>query len=102
MSQTRKKNNSRGIFLTALPDIALQILSQLYFFKALQGTENGFNMMTEHQSLKINHCPPLMEGIQKNRVHVDAPLAILLSKIITDLKISKCNIRKITLGHSLA
>ena len=39
-----------------------------------------------------------MGGIQKNRVHTDAPSEILLSKIITGSKISEHNIRKIISG----
>ena len=42
--------------------------------------------MNEHQSLTIT-ANLLMEGIQKNRVHTDAHSKILLSKIITGLKI---------------
>ena len=97
-----KKNNFRGaFFLTALPNIALQILSQLYIFQSsTKHRKKGFNSMTEHKSLTIT-AHLLTEGIQKNRVHTDALSKIVLSKIITGSKIfehkhQKSNIRIIS------
>ena len=104
-AKEEEKNNSRGDFLlTASPNIALWIFITAIFFKALQGTNNK-KVSIWWLNIKVKQsitAHPLTEGMQKNRVHMDVPLVILLSKIITGSKISEHNLRKITLGQSLA
>ena len=59
----QRKTISGGFFLTGLPDITLQNLSQLYIFQSVtKHRKKGFNLMTEHQSLTINHGPPPYGG----------------------------------------